>query len=341
MKNVIFMGAGASKADGAPVQNEIFNKFFEMCECEKDLWSPKEGESFEVGTIEGGFAWNAYCHYRNEEDLVKSFLEIYFGDITSKVYPTFEEVLALIDISMQRKELFLVDKRFDLNKFRNIIIETIKKTIEYYQTKSEHNYCDKLVEKLLHLNKLNETIFVTTNYDLLLEKAIYHAGQEIDFGFEFTNNEKAVKLYKIHGSLNWFQCPICNKIYFEQCNCNKCKIRTSPIIIPPSFFKSYQNKYLSKIWELTEDAFSQADKIIFCGYSFPDADIYIKYLLKRGEFLGEKHTYYIVNNYDGKSKDDINKEIERYKRFLKDKTNIHYTSYSFEMFASDPTIIIE
>lgn len=341
MKNVIFIGAGASKADGTPVQNEIFDKFFEMCEYEKDSWSPKDGESFEVGTIEGDYVWKAYCHYCNEEDLVKGFLETYFGDITNMVYPTFEEALALIDISMQRNELFLDDKRFDLIGFRNILIETIKKTIEYYQAKSDCNYCNNLVKKLLEMNKLNETIFVTTNYDLLLEKAIYHAGRDVDFGFGNTRDEKAVKLYKIHGSLNWFQCPICNKIYFEECNCHKCKIKTLPIIVPPSFFKSYQNKYLSKIWELTEESFSEADKIIFCGYSFPDADIYIKYLLKRGEFLGKKHTYYIVNNYDGKSKDDIDKEINRYKRFLKDKTNIYYTNYSFEMFASDPTIIIE
>lgn len=30
MKNVIFLGAGASKADGAPLQNELFREYFCM-----------------------------------------------------------------------------------------------------------------------------------------------------------------------------------------------------------------------------------------------------------------------------------------------------------------------
>lgn len=184
MKNIIFFGAGASKADGVPIQNEIFDKYFEMCENERNKWTPEDGQSFEVGTIEGDFAWKAYCYYRNEKELVENFLEMYFGSISNKNYPTFEEVLALIDISTQRNEIFVDNGRYSLTEFRKILIETIKKTIEYYRSKSEHNYCNNLVRNLLSMNKLDKTVFVTTNYDMIIEKAIYGIGRKIDFGFE-------------------------------------------------------------------------------------------------------------------------------------------------------------
>jgi hypothetical protein len=41
------------------------------------------------------------------------------------------------------------------------------------------------------------------------------------------------------------------------------------------------NAFLSAIWNRTDVALCKIKHIIFCGYSFPDADLHIKYLLKR------------------------------------------------------------
>ena len=75
-------------------------------------------------------------------------------------------------------------------------------------------------------------------------------------------------------------------------------------------------------------------KIIFCGYSFPDADIHIKYLLKRLE-LGKNNPLevIVINHFEGK-RDDIMKDMEkeRYIRFFKNYECINYTDMSFEKF---------
>lgn len=130
------------------------------------------------------YSWKRLCHYGNKKDFIKNSLEMYFGNVFDESYPTFEEMLALIDISVQRNEVFSCDERFDLADFKGRIIDTIKETIEYFQRKSKYTYCNKLVENLLKLNKLDETVFITTNYDLFLDKAIRNINRTINYGFD-------------------------------------------------------------------------------------------------------------------------------------------------------------
>jgi len=78
---------------------------------------------------------------------------------------------------------------------------------------------------------------------------------------------------------------------------------------------------------------------VFCGYSFPDADIHIKYLLKRAQTnrsITQKFT--VINNYPGKSPKNCEEEKYRYKRFLGNK--VDYLKMSFEEFAENPLSVI-
>jgi len=79
--------------------------------------------------------------------------------------------------------------------------------------------------------------------------------------------------------------------------------------------------------------------IVFCGYSFPDADIHIKYLLKRAQTNRKaplKVT--VINHYKNKNADLCKEEEYRYKRFLGD--TVTYTKKSFEQFAADPLAVL-
>ena len=93
------------------------------------------------------------------------------------------------------------------------------------------------------------------------------------------------------------------------------------------------NFYLQEIWRRAEKALSSARRIVFCGYSFPDADIHVKYLLKRVE-VNRVCTpqIYVVNNHALKSNDQKVAEENRYKRFFIDRKKVHYTDHSFEDF---------
>lgn len=97
------------------------------------------------------------------------------------------------------------------------------------------------------------------------------------------------------------------------------------------------NIFLETIWNKAEKLIRAATHVVFCGYSLPDADMHIKYLLKRSQNNRNNLPikFSVINNFTGKRdwiKDD---EINRYKRFF--GTSVNYLNdVSFEDFAEDP-----
>ena len=97
-----------------------------------------------------------------------------------------------------------------------------------------------------------------------------------------------------------------------------------------------QNFYLQKIWHKAKLELRECEKIYFCGYSFRDADMHIKYLLKRAKMYNERNPeIYIINKpkrLNEKIIENAKNEKERYFRFFKNKENIHYLDRSFEKY---------
>lgn len=109
-----------------------------------------------------------------------------------------------------------------------------------------------------------------------------------------------------------------------------------PIIIPPTYFKEMQNVDLQRIFQKADKILRNSKKIFICGYSLPDADLHIKYLLKRAELLNNNSPeFFIVNNHKNKSKDNLKKERKQFLQFFKHKNNVHYTDLSFEDFCRE------
>jgi hypothetical protein len=148
-------------------------------------------------------------------------------------------------------------------------------------------------------------VFVSTNYDILIDNAVteqYKNDIDLYYGVEFRNLEwpndwrrprieKRVQLIKPHGSLNWLFCPTCDELEitpkekgvvtrliseFADRKCSECRSVYSPLIVPPTFYKDLDNVFLSSIWNRTNVALRKVKHLVFCGYSFPDADILIK-----------------------------------------------------------------
>jgi hypothetical protein len=46
--------------------------------------------------------------------------------------------------------------------------------------------------------------------------------------------------------------------------------------------KDYRNPHISRVWYEAERALREASHVIFIGYSLPDDDVNVIYLLKRG-----------------------------------------------------------
>jgi len=214
---------------------------------------------------------------------------------------------------------------------------------------------------------LKKTAFISLNYDILIDNALtdMHKIIDLDYGINFTNFtingewhwhkprlSRAIKLFKLHGSLNWLYCPTCisltitpkiksvSSIAEKPIPCKACQTQMIPIIIPPTFFKVMSNHFLQQIWREAEQTLMVTKRIVFCGYSFPDADVHIKYLLKRVEVnRGTTPDIYIVNNNEEKKDNIKEQEKKRYERFFSDKLKVRYLDMTFQDFCKDGIIV--
>lgn len=360
MKTAIFLGAGASAAEGAPIQSALFKDYFRLAAGEESRI--KESDQMKiVGFLNAMF----------QLDLNPVLKENDFDAIN---FPTFEEVLGLLDLAENRKESFKVlssnADRFhsnDLAELRSLFIflmaEIIQKTLQHV-----NRHHSTLISKLKNSDLLKSTFFVSTNYDILIDNAILNTWEEgIDYGVDLVLGDQGdsylgqdnVRLYKLHGSLNWLYCPSCNHIKLtprlkgalyiindEQDDrkrnaCDRCKSKFQPVITPPTYYKDFSNVFLNTIWNKTERQLQEVEKVIVCGYSFPDADMHIKYLLKRMQKnrVGPAPKFVVINHHEGKTEEQSYEEAQRFSRFL-GKENVDYRQASFEEFATNPAAFI-
>ncbi|MBP2635682.1 MAG: SIR2-like domain protein [Firmicutes bacterium] len=351
----IFLGGGASAAEGAPVQSILFQKYFKTLR-EKNNYS----DSVQVNELRAYFKQMFYI------DVLQDNLE----DVQ---FPTFEEAIGLLDLAVRKRQAF---KNFDLENLtpnsnrigyiRQYLVSLMAEVLEDRTSVANglHRY---LVDNLASLGYLKDIFFISTNYDLLIDQALANRRRiQIDYGINFAEDtssglvlpEKAdsfaIGLYKVHGSLNWSYCPACNSLSLingqqrilnlltdsSHSRCNKCQSVRSPVIVPPTYFKDMSNSFINIVWHKTEMSLNDISHLIFCGYSFPNADMHIKYLIKRIQTNRlARLKIIVVNNHPGKTQEKIAEEKERYTRFL--GPGIYFTDSSFEEFCNQPEKFIK
>jgi NAD-dependent SIR2 family protein deacetylase len=336
-KFTIFLGAGASKADGAPLQNEIINKL--------KTYVPDESEK---------------AYFRN----VRSFLKTVFKE----TQPTPEEILGVIDLAIQKKETISKYDFYKLLQIRNNFILcmaiVISKVVD-----NQNVFHEQLITNINKVrNAMMKATFISTNYDILIDNSLSKLNVNtekekkytLDYGIDFTNfdikgdwkrpSKKSAQLFKLHGSFNWLYCQACNKMTLTQytkgvleliyipskTKCSLCQGFNSPIIIPPTYLKDMSNLQIANIWNKAEENIKKSEIIVFCGYSFPDADFRIKYILKRAQMHTNSKVKKIIvcNNYEGKLQKTIDEEKQRYRRFF--GNCVDYTNDSFQDFSKNP-----
>jgi hypothetical protein len=123
----------------------------------------------------------------------------------------------------------------------------------------------------------------------------------------YTDGARFGTLLKLHGSLNWLRCRTCQRIEIGASESNKflkvlgrlvgpsleqfytpdgnpcpgCKTRMRPLLIAPTHLKDYRNPHLAQVWYEAESVLREANRVIFIGYSLPDDDVEVVYLIKR------------------------------------------------------------
>jgi len=148
-----------------------------------------------------------------------------------------------------------------------------------------------------------------------------------------------IKYLKLHGSMNWLHCPNCQRMYvkFDEktmlmstvYHCGHCRknykisstdnaIKLKSNLLLPTFAKDYSNIQIQLIWQNAGIELSEASKVVFIGYSLPQADFEIRQLLSR---CIPNHTEVEVVCYpykNGIEKNELEKDQERswYKAFF-------------------------
>ena len=339
--NLIFLGAGASQAeidylklkDTSILQGQLLRSYFSTAD---------EG---------------------NRLDLLQTFFRIFFNIDTSDPsveYPTFEETLALIEQAINKDENLGVKLSFQQVRTQLVyaIAHTLASSLEEVGENSLHN---SLLAKLDDAKQLDDTAFVSLNYDIIVDNAILsYKGKDNrllfpDYGF-FLAKEKqrfkfkgtAVPLYKLHGSLNWLFCPVCCSIQHigtekidsnlaeepgYMCDTQGCDEYQVPVLIPPTYLKDISNPFLHGTWNRAQNVLKNVSRIYFCGYSLPDADFQVKYLLKSLQM--ERSTnrameVYVASN----APDGTNSTFTNYSRFFGAETAIDL-KMNFREFVSE------
>lgn len=177
---------------------------------------------------------------------------------------------------------------------------------------------------------------VTLNYDLGLDYALHWHSVPATYCLdESIPGPPVVPVLKLHGSLNWGTCIACGQLVpwdmlsftskyswnlmpgqegsvtlnvadflpsVPHCTSN---LRPEPVVVPPTWNKS-ENQLLRHVWRQAARELSEARYIVFAGYSFPDTDLYFRYLLSLGLAGDTRIRRIAVLNPDRSALDKLN-----------------------------------
>ena len=301
---MFIFGAGASKDEGLPIQEELLSTYFNT----------------------------------QRDDECRPILQRYFQDfyrididaITHENIPSFEDTLGIIEAAIENEQNF--GKHYTLPSLRTLrtaLILAMGTAIEHARLNIRDTH-HRLLHKLFPPGRFHphEFSFISFNYDLLLDKALMDILEHdiyVDYKISFANEtihahpfaqwespigKKHISYLKPHGSFNWLCCPTCHSMYITGVkesrifstgylhnveHCLKDQSELSYVMQPPSLYMNTRKHiYLQLVWKHTYDVLSEADVIIFIGYALQHADLWLKYLLKKSQFHQQKQ-FHIIN----------------------------------------------
>lgn len=183
-------------------------------------------------------------------------------------------------------------------------------------TNTPPQWLDRLI---LHWH-VNRCSVITLNYDTLIERVAVVKGRPVHTGrlypipltlagrraalFGGSGDLETFKLFKLHGSINWFYSGRSNsygeEIYYVPCSggleglfaaargqdpesVHWTNVRDkTALIIPPVLDKNifFQHEALRSLWALASQAIKKARRIVCMGYSLPSSDITMAQFLR-------------------------------------------------------------
>jgi NAD-dependent SIR2 family protein deacetylase len=313
MKTVFILGAGFSVDAGAPIQTNLISKAITL---------HKENPQ--------NFNAERFARFKN---FLVNQLNIPVKNIHNV---DLEDIFTPLDRCLTESSQFRGIGLDKIMEVREAVFYVVGRTIQLAldQASKPKDYIDKFAKYLTDKSsarrdgqyKTHDPVSViSTNWDILLDNSIHQAivngahNAVVDYCCyissidEFDHTIKPgleklgeggfnVKLLKLHGSLNWIQCPRCMRLYARffwkngvidytnRGSCRHCDANfpeeknnhlLSSNLIMPTYIKDLSNPQYKIIWQNAGIEISEADKLVFIGYSLPTADFEMRQLLAR------------------------------------------------------------
>jgi hypothetical protein len=140
-----------------------------------------------------------------------------------------------------------------------------------------------------------------------------------------------VKLLKLHGSMNWLQCPNCQRLFVQfgvkaldrlgRTPCRHClkyghKNHLAGSLVMPTFLKDLSNFQIKLVWQNAGVELMEAKRLVFIGYSLPHADFEFRQLLSRMVHRDAEVDVVLYEGSDDDAKRRYRAEQDRYRQFF-------------------------
>lgn len=236
---------------------------------------------------------------------LRNLRRVFREEIPFRGLPHMEEAFSSLYVAKDLPEIYLARRGRKRNPARQNEIEDFLRL-----TFSILSLVDRVADSKTGYDRLAscltpEDTVISLNYDTALDSSLWRRGWDPRVGYGLLGGPGKVrwqpstsasdgeldglKLFKLHGSLNWFVRGSFNRLakVFESKPVQITRPRQHEIgghirqIVPPVFGKFFGHKHWKVLWKAAFEALRTADVLVIIGCSLVDTDFHLRALIGR------------------------------------------------------------
>lgn len=352
----VFLGAGASRAFGYPVTASLLPLILSRLD-DETAFDKGIGEPIEIERAE------------DKRGLLRRLIEAIGPGVDADApQASIGDLLSLADYALRSSSALVPGFRVEeLTRCRSLLEEAIIEVLaRRWHLESNPHLLRNTASWLRGLASPDApSAVISTNYDTGLDwEYLAEIGKEpetfaqgVDLGFSWREcesgrvrlrpHEPRARLFKLHGSLNWVRCELCEHVYVnprdrnlaarlgygEICDWNTCHCGHAPLralLVAPSTVRDVRDPSLLEVWKSSLEFLRNATRWILIGYSLPVEDIGIRSLFVRAAHAreGSRPEVLVIQKATGDSARD-RETVQRYRALF---PGCQYTTDGLEAF---------
>jgi SIR2-like protein len=308
VRTVYVLGAGSSAEGGVPLSSQILPVGLELV---KALRTGEARPGGRRGYLAGLDARHLEA-FEQVYDFIAGCMHGLGGvdELDPAAMPTVDELWALLELAREHRARFgHPSKGADVGRVRSALVLLLYHVLVGCRVEPgggelrvHFGAAPNPYDGFVRLLGPGDAV-IALNYDTLLEAALRGVGRAADYGLGSGGVEPGggpALVVKPHGSFNWLYCPTCGTLNDfgdrdvahvaigpdeERRACPDDGTPREYVIVPPSLVKNYSNPHLSRLWAVAAMLLRACERVVFCGVSMADSDIYLKYLMRQATSL--------------------------------------------------------